>query len=898
MTTGTSDIFIFDQALLEERAYWIQRLAGKLGRSELPPDYLAADRYTQDMESLEVAVPTHVYTQLIALTNASAFLLYTALLTALMICLQRYTQQATCVVGSPRRRTEGGPEPYSNAVVIIEDIEPTHSFRHHLLKVRQTLLDAYAHQRYPVRRLIQDLEIDDSVHGGPPLFSLAVALTTLHDELPDLHHDIAITFTHEVNQLSACVRFNHRRYRHESIDLFIKHYFHLLAAALEDRERPIAELPLGVERERTQLLAEWNATAAECPINVGLHQLFEAQVLHTPNAPAVVCGDARLTYDMLNRHANRLARRLRRLGVGPEVAVGIGLERSVEAIVGLLAVLKAGGAYVPLDLDHPQDRLEQIVRDSAMAVIIGHQLMRDRLPSTPIPVVWIDADLPLLDDEADTNLESTATMDNAAYIIYTSGSTGTPKGVTVTHRNVTNYAWFICHQLAPDLGSSLEQLQFATGSTISTDLGNTAIFPSLMTGGCLHILPYELVTDAEQFAAYVARHPIDVLKIVPSHLQALLGTSQSAALLPRRYLILGGEPFSHALLQRLRECAPTCRIINHYGPTETTIGSLTYTVTSSVEEQARITVPIGRPIVNTCCYVLDGTGTPVLVGVPGELYIGGSGVARGYHRQPAHTAERFIPNPFAGDKSLRLYRTGDLVRYLPDGNIEYLGRLDHQLKIRGFRVELTEIEATLAQHPAVEACVVEASEDSGGYQQLVAYVVPHAGHNLAATDLRDFLRRALPAYMIPSSYRLINSLPLTLTGKVDRKRLHAASGHALSVAVSYVAPRSRLEHMLVEIWQSALGLEQVGISDNFFDLGGHSLLMVQVHSKLKEILERDVSMIDLFRFPTIETLSAHLHDERDEHTALTDISTTAERQRTALWRQQQMRRERFKPHDK
>ncbi|MGH8772435.1 MAG: non-ribosomal peptide synthetase, partial [Burkholderiales bacterium] len=560
------------------------------------------------------------------------------------------------------------------------------------------------------------------------------------------------------------------------------------------------------------MLFELNQTRTDQADHQCVHHWFENQVKRRPHEAALICGEQRLTYTELNARANRLAHFLRRKGIAPDTCVALCVERSAEALVGLLGILKAGGAYVPLNPTDPKARLAHQLAEIRAAVLLTQQTVLDALPEFAGEVIHLDGDQ--IAGESEEDPPPVATLENLVYVLYTSGSTGTPKGVAVTHRNLSNYTRFICDKL----GLAQKRYAFATVSTLSADAGNTSIFPSLVSGGCLHVVSYEVATDARLFADYVSQHPIDVLKIVVSHLKTLLDSD--AAILPREYLIFGGESSSWRLLDRIAEQQGKCFVLNHYGPTETTVGSLTFDL--GEERSPTATVPIGRPIANTEVYVLDSHLNPVPVGVAGELHIGGAGVARGYLNRPELTAEKFIPNPFSEDPSARLYKTGDLVRYLPDGVIEFLGRLDHQVKIRGFRIELGEIETALGEHPQVRQNAVIARELENGDKRLIAYVIARGQPAPSAKELRGFLKDKLPEHMLPASFVTLASLPLNRNGKLDRNALPDPDHARPETDKAFAAPRTQVEAELARIWAKVLGIARVGIRDNFFELGGDS----------------------------------------------------------------------------
>jgi len=641
-----------------------------------------------------------------------------------------------------------------------------------------------------------------------------------------------------------------------TVERIAEYYQNLLAAAVANPETAVSRLPLLSDNELRQLLVEWNQTAAAYPSEQTLHERFEQQAALVPERVAVRCGEQAFTYRELNERANQLAHYLRGQGVGPDRPVGLCLERSAETMVAVLGILKAGGAYVPLNPDNPPARLQQQL--SGAAAVITEAKLAGQMPEFAGPVIVLDRDQQLWATESKVNPETNTSPENLVYVIYTSGSTGVPKGVAVRHRNLVNYADFITKRL--ELEKYPEGLQFATVSTLGADLGNTCIYPALISGGALHIVAYEMATDPRSFAEYVTRHPIDVLKIVPSHLQALVQSEDAGKLLPRKYLIFGGETLTPKLLDKIEALHPNCEILNHYGPTETTVGSLTLKLKEYDWRKAKLgSIPIGRPIQNTQVYVLDANLEPVPIGVIGELYIAGAGVTAGYLGQAEKTAERFIKNPFSTEPQATMYRTGDLARYGADGNIEFLGRGDDQVKVRGFRIELGEIEAVLARHVGVKQVVVLAREDGQGEKRLLAYVAPIREPGSAAPitgeQLLAYLKQQLPDYMVPQAVVILPKLPLNANGKIDRQAL--PEPEQAQAARAYVAPRTVTEETVVAIWAEVLRREpgKISVDDNFFDLGGHSLLATQVISRLRERFSVEIPMRAMFDQPRVSGLA-------------------------------------------
>jgi aspartate racemase len=614
------------------------------------------------------------------------------------------------------------------------------------------------------------------------------------------------------------------------------------------------------------VLTQWNSTVADYPRASCVHELFEAQAEQTPNAAAVRHGLDSLSYRELNTRANQLAYFLRRKGVGPEALVGIRMDRSIDMVVGLLGVLKAGGAYLPLDPNLPADRLLDMLGDAQPAVLLTQKALEDSLPAVSVPVVCVDAQWPEISEAAGTNPEKLATAANMAYVIYTSGSTGQAKGVMVEHRSVVNYIEAAAAEY--NVTAADRVLQFAS---LSFDAHAEEIYPCLARGGTLVLRTDSMLDSYEGFFKACGDRGVTVLSLPTAYWHELTAAieARGQALPPcLRLVVIGGEA---ALPERvaawLNRVGRGVRLLNTYGPTEATVvATVCQPDDPTGSGGALLPVPIGRPLRNTRVYVLDAHRQPVPVGVPGELYIGGDGVARGYLNRPELTAERFLPDPAATNPASRLYRTGDLVRWRSDGQLEFVGRTDQQVKIRGFRVEPGEVDAVLSEHPALREAVVVAGTDSRGAVRLIGYVVPHEEPAPPVPDLRNFLKRRLPAYMVPATFVPLPSLPRTASGKVDRPALPAPSADRSELQGEYVAPRSPTEARLAMIWAELLKLDRVSVNDNFFDLGGHSLLAVQMVSRVRTTLAVDLPLVDVFTAPTVAELAervqaAHQRDK-------------------------------------
>lgn len=620
-----------------------------------------------------------------------------------------------------------------------------------------------------------------------------------------------------------------------------------LDAVTADPKTVVADIDYVGDDERKRVVFEFNTTAAATPATT-IDALVRQAAAARPDQTAVIDDTFSLTYGELERRVNQLAHHLRGHGVAPGVVVGLCTDRSAEMVVGLLGILRAGGAYLPLHSEHPAARLAHQLSETSAPVLITQSALRDRMRGFEGVTLELDADRARLDAEPDSAPEPAGTAGDLVYVMYTSGSTGTPKGVAVTNANLVNYVT----DMISRLGADESPATFALVTAISTDLGNTSVFPALCSGGTLSLIGPSIAADAGALAQRMRRQPVDVIKITPSHLSALLAGADSA-LLPRKWLVLGGEACSWDIVARVRELSD-CRILNHYGPTETTVGSCTLAVDDGPGEYAPVTVPIGRPITNTACYVLDGKDKPTAIGVIGSLFLAGAGVARGYVGQDELTSERFVPDPFEAAPGGRMYSTGDLARWLPDGTIEFLGRADEQVKIRGFRVEPSEIEATLRKLPAVREAVVVAREESSGDKRLVGYVVSDL--SVGAEELRAHVSEWVPEFMVPSAFVDLDELPRTPSGKIDRLALPEPDAASSSRAEEFVAPRTPMEERVAAIWVDVLNVKRVGVRDDFFALGGHSLLATQIVAQIRTHLAVDLPLHSLFTSPTVESLSA------------------------------------------
>lgn len=649
-------------------------------------------------------------------------------------------------------------------------------------------------------------------------------------------------------ELDVRISFDPGSHRRDHVQRLARGLECLLRGVAADPGQAIGELQLLDEQERRHVLEDFNDTAAPVP-EAGIHELIAAHAATAPERDAVLDEHGAIAYGALDARANQLANRLRRSGVGPDVAVGLCTDRSIEMVVGLLGILKAGGAYVPLHYEHPAARLHHQLETAGARAIVTQAGLLDRLPEFDGELVCLDRDRPELDAEPAIAPDVSVSSKNLAYIVYTSGSTGAPKGVAVTHGNLANYSTDIARRL----GADAEPQAFGVVTSISTDLGNTSMFGALCSGGSVVLVSPVAAADGGALARQLETTPIDVLKITPSHLGALLAGGDRRVL-PRRSLVIGGERAPWDLVGRVQALSD-CAVLNHYGPTETTVGCCTYPVLDGPGEYEPASVPIGRPIANTSCYVLDQNRQPLPIGVAGRLFVAGAGVARGYVGEPELTAERFSPDPFAPGAGARMYDTGDLARWLPDGTLEFRGRADEQIKIRGYRVEPAELEAALRSHPRVHEAVAVTHESAAGDLRLVAYCVVDGA--VGADELRAHISGWLPEFMMPAAILILDSLPRTPSGKLDRRSLPDPDTFAHDVS-EYVAPQTPLEQAVAEIWSRVLGVDRVGAQDDFFSLGGHSLLATQVVAQVRSDFAVELPLHSLFTYPTIASLTSEI----------------------------------------
>ncbi|HEX7733723.1 MAG TPA: amino acid adenylation domain-containing protein, partial [Ktedonobacteraceae bacterium] len=847
-------------ALEAQLAYWKQQLQDAPLRLELPTDRPRPAVQTYQGAHHAFTFSQELSSALVTLSRREGATLFMTLLAGWQILLSRYSGQSDLLVGTPianrsQRETEALIGCFINTLVLRGNLSGNPDFLAVLRQVRETTLGAYAHQDLPFEQLVEALHPHRDL-SHTPLFqvmfvlqnipSAEVALPGLRLSLLPIEQEIArfeltLIMQETEHGLRGMLEYNTDLFETGTIMRMAEHYQRLLEAIVSNPRQSVSHLPMLTEQEEQLLLSTWNATEVDFPREHCWHQLFEAQVERTPEAIALSLQDEQLSYQELNTRANRLARRLQSSGVEPDMRVGVGVERGLDMVIGLLAVLKAGGVYVPLDPTFPAERLSFLLADSRVALLLTQPHLLERWPREHIKVLFLPGDEPNLAAESESNPLRTVTPRHLAYMIYTSGSTGLPKGVMIAHQGLSNLAEAQIQAFHVQPGDRI--LQFAS---LNFDASIWEMVMALRVGATLCLTTPESQLPGPDLVRHLQEQAITVMTLSPSALSIM----PVAAFPALHTLIAAGETCSAELVATW---AAGRRFFNAYGPTETTVCATIYECQDNGRRPA-----IGRPTANTQVYVLDHHLQPVPAGIAGELYIGGQGVARGYLQRPELTAERFIPNPFGLEKGSRLYKTGDWARYLSDGTLEFLGRQDQQVKLRGYRIELEELESVLVKHPGVQEAAVMVREDVPGDQRLVAYVVASERQRPTLSELRTYLQARLPDYMLPAAFLLLDALPLTHNGKLDRRALPAYDDSASAREEAYVAPRSPGEEMLAAIWADVLRLERVGTHDHFFELGGHSLLATQVIARIREAWRVELPLRALFEAPTVAALAGRL----------------------------------------
>lgn len=847
-------------------AWWRDRLAGAPEIISLPTDHPRPAAQTFRGASDWLELPRGLSEQINALGQRAGATPFMILLAAFQALLHRYSGQDDFLVGSPvagrtRASVERSIGLFINMLVLRADLAGDPTFKDLLRSVQTSVLEALAHQELPFEKLVQELQPERSA-SHPPLVQVMFALQDELSEslrLPGLtvspfqidtgtaKFDLTLTFVQSATNmnLNCCVEYNTDLFEPATIQRMLRHFKRLLEAALLNPETKISELPILSEDERQQILIEWNRTAVDYPGDKCVHELFAAQAADCQGAVALACAGSQLTYGELNRRANQLAHHLRRLGIGPERLVAVAMDRSLEMVVALLGILKAGGAYLPLDPLYPVERLQFMLKDSGAALLLtgpGQSPFAPLALSEGVQSICVDADWPRIANERDDEPERVATVDNLAYVIYTSGSTGQPKGVEIAHRSVMNFL----HAMRREPGLTKDDTLLSVTS-ISFDIAAVEIFLPLSVGARLVIADANTVFDPPRLARLITDSHATVMQATPTLWRVLVDSGWSGD--SRLKILCGGESLTRELADQLLD--RSAEVWNLYGPTETTIWS---TLCKVQRDQQPIS--IGRPIANTQIYLLDRYLQPVPRGFPGTLHIGGAGLARGYLNRPELTAEKFVPNPFDETGSSRLYNTGDIARFRQDGKIECLGRSDSQVKLRGYRIDLGEVESTLRRHQGVRETVVTLREDSPAQKHLTAYLIPANGVPPGSEELHAFLKIKLPDYMIPEAFVVLDEFPMTPNGKVNRNALRPPAPGSSALKENFAPPRTPVEEKLAGIWRDVMKRDQIGREDDFFAMGGHSLLAMRVLSRVRTTFNTSLTMRDIFDTPTIAGLAA------------------------------------------
>ncbi|MEH1866381.1 MAG: amino acid adenylation domain-containing protein [Nostoc sp.] len=860
--------------LQSQLSYWEQQLKDAPALLSLPTDRPRPARQTYNGTHQEFVLSGELTSKLAKLSQEQGCTLFMTLLAAFDTLLYRYTGTEDILVGTPiasrdRSEIEGLIGFFVNTLVMRTDLAGNPTFNELLSRVRDMAMQAYSHQHLPFEMLVEALQPERDLSYSP-LFQVMFVLQnapTSGLELSGLsvspfsmkgktsRFDLTLIVQNTDTGLVGLWEYNTDLFDVSTIERMTSHFVRLLEGITANPEQRISQLPLLTQVEQQQLLVEWNDTFVDYPLHKSIHQLFEEQVELTPDAVAVEFQNQQLTYNQLNYRANQLAHYLQSVGVKPDTLVGLCVERSLEMVIGLLGILKAGAAYVPIDSEYPSDRLSFILEDTQVKVLLTQQRLIDRLPLNQAKLVCLDTDAELISQCSQDNIISGVQPNNLVYIIYTSGSTGKPKGIAISQLALCNH--ILWHRDNLKISRDAKTLQFAS---VSFDVSFQEIFTTWCSGGTLFLITEELRRDALALLGFLQEKQIQRMFLPVVGLQQLAEFAISNELVNThlREIITSGDqlritPAIYEWLGKLTDCT----LHNQYGPSESHLAT-SYTLPDSVQTWPLLP-SIGRPISNTQTYILDKYLQPVPIGVTGEVYIAGVLLAQGYLNRPELTQEKFISNPFSSNPNSRLYKTGDLARYLPDGKLESLGRIDNQVKIRGFRIELGEVEAVLGQYDDIKSCCVIVREDTPGNKRLVAYVLPHQHCKPKIYELRNFLKAKLPDYMVPNAFVILEEMPLTPNGKVDRRALKAPSN--INNLDTFVQPRNTIELQLTHIWSKILKLENLGVKDNFFDLGGHSLLVPYLIAQIKQQFSKDIPLVTVYQHPTIEELAEVLQKD-------------------------------------
>ncbi len=880
----------------KQLTYWKKQLGGTLPVLELPIDHQRPSIQTSCGALATIKISSSTLAALNRLSQECGATLFMSLLAGFKALLNRYSGQEDCIVGTAvanrnRAELEGMLGFFVNTLVLRTALTGNPEFRELLNRVRITTMDAYDHQDLPFEKLVEEIKPDRDV-SRTPLFQVMFAFQnapTTAWSLPGLEltalevhngmskFDLTLSSEEQADGVLVTAEYNTDLFDAVTIERFLAHYQQILQSAVANPNQRLSDLALLTDFDRHQLLNNWNATHQPFQSKKCIHELVELQAINRPESVAAVLGDKQLTYGELNRRANQLAHYLLTKGIGPEDLVAVCFERNLLMLVAMLATLKTGGAYLPIDPTYPIERIGFMLEDSKARIVLTQEHLLKTLPPEISTSLCLDRDWPNIAREKTENPEPVSLMEHMAYLIYTSGSTGRPKGVAIPHKSLLNLVHW--HQTAFEVTSHDRATQIAT---TAFDASVWEIWPYLSAGACLFLAPMEVLTSPDALQMWLISNKINI-SFVPTPLAEPLLKMPWPATVALRALLTGGDK-----LHEFPGAGLPFGVVNNYGPTENAV----VTTSGWIENKEGAGAPeIGRAIANTEVYLLDKHLNLVPVGVAGELCIGGSSLARGYLNRPDLTAEKFIPNPFTTQPGERLYKTGDLARFSPEGNIHFVGRIDHQVKIRGFRIELGEIEATLEKCSSVDTAIVVVHKNKQGDQRLVAYILSKHDEQASAEHLKQTATESLPGYMVPGIFINIESLPLTANGKIDRGALPKPDTLQPGLGTDFVAPETEIERKIAAVWREVLEVEKVGIHDNFFDLGGHSLLLVQIHSRLNEVLNQDMSIVDLFKYPTVGAMTKYFSQSSGDEQDLSKIHHKATKQKHAIRQQTRLKKE-------
>ncbi|MFB2772377.1 amino acid adenylation domain-containing protein [Pelatocladus sp. BLCC-F211] len=890
-------VHIHSNDLFSQKIYWINKLSGELPETNLMLDYIRPLFPSYQNKSFRFNLSNNLSQQIINLANGSYFSIYLILVSILNILLQKYTRNNDVIVGIPvydQIGIDSIDSINSKVIPLRNQVKTELSFKDFLLQVKDATIAAYSHQDYNFDELIKLLDIPTSPNRCS-MFDIVILLENIHNKnnLERFKNDITIYFALDGKSISANIEYKEHLFRDDNIKLMSRCYTNILENIINNYNVKISEILFLKEFEQNQLLKEFNNNTQEYPVSQTINQLFEKQVSQTPNNIAVIHQESKLTYRELNQKANQLAGLLRKLGVTKGEFVGIFKDRDINFLIAILAIYKAGGAYVPIDSTYPANRTQYMLFNSEVRFLLTDSPLLENLSglvgdcSQLSSIICLDnvtienilfanqkkiniynkLDFEQLPNE---NIEPINHAVDPAYMLYTSGSTGLPKGAIVRHDGAINHIYAQFDEL-----ELTEEFCFLQSAPSSTDISVWQFLAPLLIGGKTVIVDIETVAIPDKLFKALKSEKITVVELVPALFGGLLEYTswlgiQDRELPDLKWMMVVGEPVSVNWVNKWLQIYPEIKIVNAYGPTEAADDITQFIVHKPFDENQR-TVPIGKPLANLNLYILDEQMQLLPIGVPGEICVSGIGVGEGYWKNEEKTNLSFVPNPFPDARKKLpenrrdlIYKTGDLGRWLSNGNIEFLGRIDHQVKIRGFRVELGEIETFLSQHPNVRENIVIDHQEEPGNLQLVAYVVAKTEPVPSISELRNFLKEKLPEYMLPSAFVILENLPIAPSGKVDRKALPKPDNLRPILETAYVLPRNEMEHTIADIWQKILKVEKVGIQDNFFDLGGHSLNVLQVYSKLRELFKPDLAITDLFKYPTISSIVRYLNEEEDD----------------------------------